>query len=205
MEKKYIIKLDENEIAYKTVNSNGCPMIGLLHPAPYTEPDLEQVRKEAYEDGYKTAKVQCNIQAEKDLREVGERHYQKGLSDAWEAARKVVALSTVDRRKVFGSEYMYSILEKHTASECIEKIRAYEQEKEEQITKGDIVLIKSTPEVEILVTYADEEYVSGIALTEVDGNCEIGDQYTNIVIHKVEKTGRHYEIAEVLAKMKEES
>ena len=32
MEKKYIIKLEENEIAYKTVNSNGRPMIGLLHP-----------------------------------------------------------------------------------------------------------------------------------------------------------------------------
>lgn len=53
MEKKYIIKLEENEIAYKTVNSNGCPMIGLLHPAPYTEPDLEQVREEAYAEGFK--------------------------------------------------------------------------------------------------------------------------------------------------------
>ena len=61
---------------------------------------------------------------------VQEEAYQKGLSDAWDAARKVVALSTVDRRKVFGSEYMYSILENHTASEAIEKIRQYEQEKE---------------------------------------------------------------------------
>ena len=130
-----------------------------------------------------------------------EEAYQKGLSDAWEAARKVVALSTVDRRKVFGSEYMFSILEKHTAAEAIEKIRQYEQEKEEKITKGDVVRIKSAPEVEILVTYADEEHVSGIALTEVDGCCEIGDQYTDIVIHKVEKTGRHYEIAEVLQKV----
>jgi len=75
---------------------------------PYTEPDLEQVRKEAYEKGkmdiyiediktinalkkevdeayqrgYETAKHKCNIQSEKDMREVGERHYQKGLSDA---------------------------------------------------------------------------------------------------------------------------
>ena len=52
MEKKYIIKLEKNETAYKTVNSNGCPMIGLLHPSPYTEPDLEQVRKEAYAEGF---------------------------------------------------------------------------------------------------------------------------------------------------------
>ena len=64
---------------------------------------------------------------------VQEEAYQKGLSDAWDAARKVVALSTVDRRKVFGSEYMYSILENHTASEAIEKIRQYEQEKDRQV------------------------------------------------------------------------
>jgi len=80
-----------------------------------------------------------------------------------------------------------------------------EQEQEEQITKGDIVLIRSTPEVEIFVTYADEEYVSGIALTEVDGYCEIGDQYIDIRISDVEKTGKHYDIVSVLQKMREES
>lgn len=80
-----------------------------------------------------------------------------------------------------------------------------EQEQEEQITKGDIVLIRSTPEVEIFVTYADEEYVSGIALTEVDGYCEIGDQYIDIRISDIEKTGNHYDIVSVLQKMREES
>ena len=80
-----------------------------------------------------------------------------------------------------------------------------EQEQEEQITKGDIVLIRSTPEVEIFVTYADEEYVSGIALTKVDGYCEIGDQYIDIRISDVEKTGKHYDIVSVLQKMREES
>ena len=95
-----------------------------------------------------------------------------------------------------------SIFTKYNASECIEKIRQYEHG--EKIVKGDVVRIKSAPEVEILVTYADEEYVCGIALTEVDDSCEIGDQFTDIIIHKVEKTGRHYEIAEVLKKMREE-
>lgn len=190
---KYIIELKQGEIAYKTVDSNGTPLIQLLAPIPYTEPDLSTLVKENFERGYRQRKAEEG----KEIQEA----YQRGLSDAWEAARKVVALSTVDRREVFGSEYMYSILEKHSASEAIEKIRRYEQEKEEKITKGDVVRIKSAPEVEILVTYADEEHVSGIALTEVDGCCEIGDQYTDIVIHKVEKTGRHYEIAEVLRKV----
>lgn len=101
---------------------------------PYTEPDLEQVRKEAYEDGYKTAKVQCNIQAEKDMRDVGERHYQRGLSDAWDAARKISSMdSSKTRDEIFGLVITSNIFDENTASEAIEKIRQYEQEKEEII------------------------------------------------------------------------
>jgi len=132
-----------------------------------------------------------------------EEAYQRGLNDAWEAARKIANMPYGEEEKVFGSGGWKFIIN-HTASEAIEKIRQYEQEQEEQIAKGDVVRMKSAPEIEIFVTYADEEYVSGIALTEVDDCCEIGDQYTDIVIHKVEKTGRHYEIAEVLRKMREE-
>jgi len=129
-----------------------------------------------------------------------QRGYEAGLNDAWEAARTL--WNTPNRKEIFGHTTFNTVLTTLTAQEAIEKIRQYEQEQEEQITKGDIVLIKSTPEVEILVTYADEEYVSGIALTEVDGNCEIGDQYTNIRISNVEKTGKHYDIVSVLQKMR---
>lgn len=122
-----------------------------------------------------------------------EEAYRRGLSDAWEAARKI---------QDTGGNLNWWI-HNVSAPEAIDKIRQHEQEQEERITKGDVVRIKSAPEVEILVTYADGVHFSGIALTEVDDSCEIGDQYTDIVIHKVEKTGRHYEIAEVLAKMKE--
>lgn len=146
---------------------------------PYTEPDLEQVRKEAYDDGY-NAGYGRKIDAS----------YQEGLSDAWEAARKVVALSTVDRRKVFGSEYMYSILEKHTASEAIEKLKAYEQE--EQIQVGDEVITASGKAVVLGVGPVHFEYVNADGSNGFDK------------VKNVEKTGRHFpEIAEVLAKMKE--
>lgn len=136
---------------------------------PYTEPDMEQVRKEAY---------------------------QQGLSDAKEG-----------KATCQYCEYQYLDVTEEPCKKCCNAyVNKYKPKaKEEQITKGDIVLIKSTPEVEILVTYADKEYVSGIALTEVDGNCEIGDQYANIRISNVEKTGRHYDIVSVLQKMKEAS
>jgi hypothetical protein len=136
---KYIIELERGETAYKTVDLNGTPLIQLLDPLPYTEPDTEQVREEAYEDGYKTAKVQCNIQAEKDLREVGKRHYQKGLSDAWETARKIGSNSMCSLKEIgfdFGqcvvNDYNPSwfVVKNYSASECIEKIRQYEESKE---------------------------------------------------------------------------
>lgn len=129
MGKKYIIEIiggEEGDMDFSTID-------------PYTEPDMEQVRKEAYEDGYKTAKVQCNIQAEKDLREVGERHYQKGLSDAWDVARKIGSNSICSLKEMgfdFGqcvfNDYNPSwyVVKNYSASECIEKIRQYEQEKE---------------------------------------------------------------------------
>ena len=128
MEKKYIIKLEENEIAYKTVNSNGRPMIGLLHPSPYTEPDLEQVRKEAYEKGWKEAE---------DHYEKGYNDgYDTGLSHAWEAARKIIHMPEADLLNLFTECYSavctsVQVFLKYDASECIEKIRQYEQEKEE--------------------------------------------------------------------------
>ena len=202
MKKKYIIELEDKpfrngngDFLYrvKGFNSLVFDMNGVGKLTPYTEPDLEQVREEAYEDGYKTAKVQCNIQAEKDLREVGERHYQKGLSDAWEAARKVVALSTVDRREVFGSEYMYSILEKHTAAEAIEKIRQYEQ-KQEDFKVGDEVI--------------SDEDVKGVTIDMDDYLLHVLDENGVVQAWPREdavKTGRHFpEIAEVLQKMREE-
>ena len=98
----------------------------VINAKPYTEPDLEQVRMEAYADGYKTAKIQCGIQAEKDMREVGQRHYQRGLSDAWEAARKIIHMPEADLLNLFTECYSavctsVQVFLKYDASECIEK------------------------------------------------------------------------------------
>jgi hypothetical protein len=144
MGKKYIVEIGRLERLYKAfADAYGKPNITWLSPevdlTPYTEPDLEQVRMEAYEDGYKTAKIQCGIQAEKDMREVGERHYQRGLSDAWKAVRKIAldkedgGLDTVAYCEIFGyGKGFGTILKKFSASEAIEKIQQYEQEKDRQ-------------------------------------------------------------------------
>lgn len=187
MGKKYLLEIEENKDG----------SFAWSNFAPYVKPDLEQVRKEAYEDGYKTAKVQCNIQAEKDMRDVGERHYQRGLSDAWEAARKIANMPYNEEEKAFGSGG-WAFIEKHTASEAIEKIRQYEQEKkekEEQIQVGDEV---NAPFGKAIVVNVDS-VAEKIWFLYADGHGGF-DFFKNAPT----KTGRHFpEIAEALRKMRE--
>ena len=163
---KYIIELERGETAYKTVNSNGKPMIQPLAPTPYTEPDTEKVREEAY---------------------------QQGLSDAWKAARKISSMDSLTRDEVFGLVITSNIFDENTASEAIEKIRQYEQEKEE-IKVGDEVI----SEDDIKATVIDmDDYL----LHVLDENGVIQGWPRE----DVAKTDRHFpEIAAVLQKMREE-
>ena len=198
MGKKYIIELEEPEMFddRKFYTCSQMPWWAVSENivenlTPYTEPDLEQVKKEAYGDGYKTAKVQCNIQAEKDLREVGERHYQKGLSDAWEAARKIANMPYGEEEKAFGSGG-WTFIEKHTASEAIEKLKAYEQE-QEAIQVGDEVI---SPDGKGVVTEISDR-TARIMFSSGLGYMVKSEDLT--------KTGRHFpEIAAVFEKMRGE-
>ena len=94
----------------KGFNSLVFDMTGIDKLTPYTEPDLEQARKEAYE---------------------------KGLSDAWDCVDKIDSMSHKEQEECFGRTYLVNILEIEP-SEAIEKLKAYEQEKKE-INVGDEV------------------------------------------------------------------
>jgi hypothetical protein len=179
MGRKYIIEIGRLERLYKAfIGAHGKPEITWLSPevdlTPYTEPDIEQVRNEGY---------------------------QQGLSDAWEAARKIAVnedyggLSTEAICKIFSTENVYlglaSIFDNFTASEAIEKLKAYEQEKE-RIQVGDEVITASGKAVVTGVGPVHFEYVCA------DGSIGYDE------VKNVKKTGRTFpEIAEVLRKMKE--
>lgn len=208
---KYIIELDEDPHNIRLMQlkngGNGVPVTEFKVVCPYKEPDLEQVKRDYdafYERGYE--------QGQKDLREVcapkDEEAYgigynegfQCGFDLAWEVARKVVGLTTADRRKIFGSEYMYSILEKYAAAEAIEKLKAYEQEQEEmqeEIKVWDEVINEQN--FKGTVTGIDIEDDGLLTLFCQDG--------TWIKSHARfwKKTGRTFpELAAVLEKMREE-
>lgn len=122
MRTKYIVELEDGEHLYKTIiNALGNPVMRATEKVPYTEPDLEQVRKEAYEEG-------CRAGYVKYLN----KSYEDGLNDAWEAARKIVLGSINFIVSVFGSGTRSSIIKDLTAAQAIEKLQAYEQEQEEK-------------------------------------------------------------------------
>lgn len=179
---------------------------------PYTEPDMEQVRKEAYEKGYETAKHECEDcpkQAYTDA--IRMEGYQNGSSDAWEAARKIGSNSMCSLEEM-GFDFSqcavddynpsWFVVKNYSASEAIEKIKQYEQEKEEQIQVGD----------EVVGTYTGEEETEPFVI--IRKIPEINPTYYFGIYSKsgefcqgglkLKKTGRHFpEIAEVLQKMKE--
>jgi hypothetical protein len=195
MGKKYIIELEDKpfhkedgDFLYrvKGFNSLVFDMTGIGMLTPYTEPDLERVRKEAYE---------------------------KGLSDAWKAARRIGSNSMCslkemgfDFSRCVVADYNPSwfVVKNYSASECIEKIRQYEQTKEE-IKIGDEVIRHYKNE------FMEGDDAPSIFLSEEDENFRcLAFNGRSIMIaeypkNQYRKTGRHFpEIAAVLEKMRGE-
>lgn len=114
---KYIVELEDGEHLYKTtINALGNPVMRSAEKVPYYEPDLEQVKKEAYEQGYRAGYVKYL-----------NKSYEDGLNDAWGAARKTADMYSEERRKIFGENFIQKIYGIYSAAEVIEKLQAYEQ------------------------------------------------------------------------------
>lgn len=191
---KYIIELpdDEHLISWWTYTGteDGKQHID-FHEVVKTPYDLDAIRKEAYAEGYKEG-MQLSIDDAKLKKE-----YQRGINDAWEAARKIACdrphggFRIDTKQHIFGaSDYAY-ILANYNASEAIEGIKAYEQE--QQIQVGDEV----------------DDGVANLIVLEIneDGTVK-GFDDSGSIIHATprKKTGRHFpEIAKVLKRMQEET
>ena len=160
---------------------------------PYTEPDLDAIRNEEYEKGVQDTKQHWVDAPRSCAYALG---YENGLNDAWDAARKIIHMPEADLLNLFTECYSavctsVQVFLKYDASECIEKIRQYEDGKQE-IKVGDEVNARAGKAVVIGVGPVHFEYVYADGSTEYDK------------VENVKKTGRHFpEIATVLAKMKE--
>lgn len=138
---KYIVELKDRETLYKAAIKNGEPYVTIALGKSYTEPDLEQIKKEAYEKGQKDLRESCVPQDEEAYGFGYHEGFQQGLGLAWEAAKKIWEYDLTTLREIFGEGIMrMDFFMRFTASEVIEEIRAYEQaqkEKEEQTQKEE--------------------------------------------------------------------
>ena len=172
MEKKYIIELedvsfnrhgnyaDDGTELYRVKGFNALVFdrAGLDKLTPYTDPDTEVISevayekgfaagrdaaKETYSDGYKAGRQDEKYVSAESRNEA----YQRGLNDAWKAAKKNYlpedhgGLGYKTRMKVFGTDNIGWIFKNLSASEAIEKIHAFEKKKkeEQEIKVGDWV------------------------------------------------------------------
>ena len=177
------------------------PQIGEMVRLCHEVESHAEVTADAYQRGYENGFVAGHLKAEKSGQSFYEDGYKRGLNDAWEAARKIClndcdgGLTVMEIAKIFDVSYYRDALKNYSASVAMEKIRQYEQEKEEEIQVGDEIEAVSGKAVVVYVDDVDEHKVRYVYSNGV---------YAFNYIDKVTKTGRHFpEIAEVLQKMGE--
>ena len=127
--------------------------------------------------------------------------YQRGLNDAWEAAKKIIEMPDPPYWGVF-SEYKSDLFGKITASEAIEKLKAYEEKQKaaDEIKVGDevISLDRKGKAIEEMspwfVTYETKYSYQGF---DTDGSFRSNPK------ESVRKTGRHFNIDKILKEMQQ--
>lgn len=176
------------------------PQIGELARLCHEVESHYEVTADAYQRGYEKGFIAGHLKAEKSGQSFYEDGYQRGLNDAWKAARKICTnwvLPDSVLSEIFGMDKTIDdIMKENTASEAIAKIRAYEQEKELFLV-GDEVEGDEDGQRGVVIDSRFEN--SQVAV--LTGNSKVYSWWSKCAIHK---TGRHFpEIAEVFAKMKE--
>ena len=128
--------------------------------------------------------------------------YQRGLEDAWEAARKLFSsMADSDIEKAFPTEWNnggFHALINLQPREAIAKMKAYEekQKADNRIEVGDEV--NWFGECFIVTRIFQPHNMK----EQCDGIDDDGCVYRDILMDDLEKTGRHFDIASILEEMK---
>lgn len=159
------------------------------------ESKFSEIRKEAYDKGFEDGKELC------PLPKVGHNNaYQKGLSDAWEAARKLWEIDISTLHKIFYKETRMDCYMYYTAAEAVAKIKEYEDKQEEIKIGNEVKAFEKKPFIVTGFGYGDDEedvYCYGF-VTE-------NGISTSAKKNSCVRTGRHFpEIAAIFEKIQGE-
>ena len=156
--------------------------------------DISERLDEAYKKGFEDGK-----KAPSELASIAE--YQRGLDDAWEAARKIIHMPEGDLLNIFTECYSavctaLQVLLKYDAAEAIAKLKAYEekQKTDDEIKVGDEVEVAEKG-IKFFVTkiYDADGTVGGI---NKDGEVRYWSRSL------VKRTGRNIDIPKILEEMR---
>ena len=157
----------------------------------YINEHFSDLQDTAYKKGLHDGESKCRYCNE----------YQRGLDDAWEAARKIVLDEGIDMDTlctIFRRGCSDSIIKDYSAAEVIEKLQAYEekQKAEDEINVGDTVNLKDgSRDNDGIVTKSwdnDRHFIMW-----ADGSGGVWDK------EYIVKTGRHFDISSILEAMRE--
>lgn len=162
---------------------------------------VDEAYGRGYDKGYadKTNNDEVCNELAKDI-------YQRGLNDAWEAARKIVlspdegGTSLTDIYVMFGNNgSMQRVFRSYSASEVIEKLKAYEekQKADEEIKVGDEVIDTQTG-ARFCVTHFWKSNHGDKGVSGFNRECSA----FQVTIGKAKKTGRHFDIDKILEEMR---
>lgn len=188
--RKQIEKNQGLKLAVGEINNHLSILEGLVRK------DIEERVDEAYQKGYdkgyadKTNNDEVGKELAKDV-------YQRGLDDAWEAARKIVCDDELDWNTllhIFNRGNFEGIFGDFSPSEAIAKLKAYEEKQkvDDEIKVGDEVIYIEHKFV-VFATETEKYYAS---LFDVNGRHASASQ------SKCKKTGRHFDIDKILAEMR---
>ena len=132
--------------------------------------------------------------------------YQRGLDDAWEAAKKIANMWTrIDNDELLaifgiheriGHSTIRSLFEKQTANEAIEKLKTYEEKKaDDEIKVGDEV----EDHTDSLHKKAAVWSIKGDVLRVI----AVGGETWMLRKNNAVRTDRHFNIDKILEEMKE--
>ena len=162
----------------------------------YINEHYGQLQDEAYQRGYKDCETRyCSFDACPNR----QAEYQRGLDDAWEAAKKISLMSPDEIEKVFPGAAKYNRYNLgYSGVEVIAKLKAYEekQKADDEIKVGDEVKWNSDV---IVVTRL---YKDG-GFDWCDGISKDGIAF-HVLAENVCKTGKHIDIASILEEINDE-
>lgn len=161
--------------------------------------DVQSKVEEAYQNGYKACMQENDFDSPCTSCEAYQRGVEDRCNETWKVARKISVielnsgLTGKELMKIYGTMDIHKIYDDNTASEAIEKLKAYEekQKADEEIKVGDEVIDED--DEKFWVTKIHNGIVEGIV-----ANGEVTCTYLDVT----ERTGRHIDIEKILNEMR---